>query len=199
MATIIAPDIFLLSQLKLLEEVSKPVWIYRYATFHDCNELPTITSGQTLSEVMVAPQATTWWCSCSSRRNIWANKTALQLFRTNIQEFIALDYASPAAGTVSKDDFATFNALNSLVHEEVEVFSLPFFKHMLHTYRHWWMLCKFPVPADFCQAAYNAGSEQLLNTAKYFASSHYAVVWLVRLINCLCICHGTFDDSWSCT
>jgi len=60
MATIIAPDIFLLSQLKLLEEVSKPVWIYRYATFHDCKELPTITSGQTLSEVMVAPQATTW-------------------------------------------------------------------------------------------------------------------------------------------
>ncbi len=42
------------------------------------------------------------------------------------------------------------------------------------------MLCKFPVPPDFCQATYNAGSEQLLNTAKYFAeSSHYAVVWLV--------------------
>ncbi|DBA92091.1 hypothetical protein WJX77_006602 [Trebouxia sp. C0004] len=87
MATILAPDIFLLGQLKLLEEVSKPLWIY----------------------------------SCSSRRNIWANRTALQLFRTNIQEFLALDYISPVAGSVSKDDFATFNSLNSLVHEEVEV------------------------------------------------------------------------------
>ena len=34
MATILAPDTFLLSQLKLLEEVSKPLWIYRYATLH---------------------------------------------------------------------------------------------------------------------------------------------------------------------
>ena len=60
-------------------------------------------------------------CSCASRRNIWANRTALQLFNKNIQQFIALDYTSPAAGSVSKDDFATYNALNSLVHEEVEV------------------------------------------------------------------------------
>lgn len=126
MATILAPDIFLLSQLKLLEEVSKPLWIYRYATLRACNELPMAMSNQTLFEVMVALQATTWICSCCSRRNIWANRTALQLFRTNIQEFIALDYTSPVAGSVSKDDFATFNALNSLVHEEVEVFSFTF-------------------------------------------------------------------------
>lgn len=60
MATILAPDIFLLSQLKLLEEVSKPLWIYRYATLHNCNELPMCTSDQTLVRVMVALQATTW-------------------------------------------------------------------------------------------------------------------------------------------
>ena len=64
------------------------------------------------------------YCSCASRRNIWANRTALQLFKINIQQFIALDYTSPVAGSVSKDDFATFNALNSLVHDEVEVSSL---------------------------------------------------------------------------
>ncbi|KAL3146282.1 3',5'-cyclic-nucleotide phosphodiesterase pde1 [Trebouxia sp. C0010 RCD-2024] len=82
-----APGIFLLSQLKLLEEVSKPLWIY----------------------------------SCSSRRNIWANRTALQFFNKNIQQFVALDYSSPVAGSVTKEGFAAFNALNSLVHEEVEV------------------------------------------------------------------------------
>lgn len=91
-----------------------------------------VTSDQMLFEVMVDHKATTWWCSCSSRRNIWANRTALQLFRTNIQEFIALDYTSPVAGSVPKDDYATFNALNSLVHEEVEVCSLPCLKHMLY-------------------------------------------------------------------
>lgn len=60
-------------------------------------------------------------CSCSSRRNIWANRTALQFFNKNIQQFVALDYSGPVVGTVTKEDFAAFNALNSLVHEEVEV------------------------------------------------------------------------------
>ena len=60
-------------------------------------------------------------CSCSSQRNIWANRTALQFFNKNIQQFVALDYSGPVVGTVTKEDFAAFNALNSLVHEEVEV------------------------------------------------------------------------------
>lgn len=59
--------------------------------------------------------------SCALRQNIWANKAALILFNKSSQEFLGLQYGSPPLGTVSKDDIATFVALNDLVHQEVEV------------------------------------------------------------------------------
>ena len=61
--------------------------------------------------------------SCVLRRNIWANKAALILFNKSPQEFLGLQYGSPVFGTVSKDDVATFIALNDLVHQEVEVWN----------------------------------------------------------------------------
>lgn len=97
-------------QLRLLEEVNRPLWIYRYAPSYAYRNYRTAKA-----------QSSHLLLSCGQRRNIWANKAALILFNKSPQEFLSLQYSSPSYGAVSKDDFATFIALNDLVHQEVEV------------------------------------------------------------------------------
>lgn len=101
------------SHLKLLEEVNRPLWIYRSVTPGHANTLAVCIQISSSDKCVCR--------SCALRQNIWANKAALILFNKSPQEFLGLQYGSPPFGTVSKDDVATFVALNDLVHQEVEV------------------------------------------------------------------------------
>ena len=118
------------SQFQLLEEVSKPLWIYRcvcqaFACLHTCavpcGMATRWYSGERTPQchILLPPyqiKTSCLWpcCSCTSQKIVWANVAALYFFSTTAELIRQLDFSKQPSGK-------HVTTLNELLKEEVEV------------------------------------------------------------------------------
>lgn len=62
-----------------------------------------------------------WTCSCKVRRSLWANAAALHFFDKTLEQFCQQDFGQLPEGHVTPQEYSSFQTLNELLKEEVEV------------------------------------------------------------------------------